>query len=309
MREIKRLFFLLVIIVIFLLVIVFLEGYKQGILVTGLIFLIGLYLKDYIKEFKTRLSSVLGQHSWKRSQKELEITHKLSDETLIRISFAYLFRIKIGDKYFLVPNSRTGKFQPVGGAYKFGLHEAKYLVENFSAKNDNRIEVDEITEADYRLLIKNKYLRDFVKRFDNTLDRENIDNLSREFIEEIFKTGILKKDVFGNLIYSYCGRHMTNIEKTAFGMYELLLADIVEVDLTHTQKKLFKSLMDIDSDKYKFFTADEINNLGMDYDSQNLVDIIANHTPKILTENNGQLFKKFKYKYKRNYKSPIIVIL
>lgn len=291
------------------LIITSLEGYKQNIFVGVVIFLFTLYIKDNAVKLYSQLKVIFGQHSWKRSQRELEISQKLNDETLVRISFAYLFRIKVEDKYFLVPNSRTGKFQPVGGAYKFGVHEAKYLVENFSAKDDNRIQVDEVTEADYRLLIKNKYLKDFVKRFDNTLDRENIDNLSREFIEEIFNTDILKKDAFGNLVYSYCGRHITNIEKTAFGMYELLLADIVAVELTNTQKELFKSLMDIDSEKYKFFTADEINSLGMNYDSQNLIDIIANHTPKILTENNGQLFKKLKYKYKRKYKEPITIVL
>ena len=232
-----------------------------------------------------------------------------NSDTLVRISFAYLFRIKIGDKYFLVPNSRTGKYQPVGGAYKFGANEAKYLVAKFSVKDDNRIKVDETTESDYRLLVKNKNLRDFVKRFDNTVDRENIDDLSREFIEEIFNTNILKRDMFSDFAYSYCGRHISNIEKTAFGLYELLLADIIEVDLTNNQKKLFKALEDIDSKWYRFATSEEINNLGMDYDNQNLTDVIANHTYKVLSENNDQLFKKIRYKYKSKYKAPITVLL
>ena len=309
MREIKKLLFPLAIMISILLIIVYLEGYEQNVLVGMLTFLGGLYLKDNGNKFYSQLKVLLGQHGWKRSQKELEIAGKLQEDTLVRISFAYLFRIKIGDKYFLVPNSRTGKYQPVGGAYKFGANEAKYLVAKFSVKDDNRIKVDETTEADYRLLVKNKNLRDFVKRFDNTVDRENIDDLSREFIEEIFNTSILKRDMFSDFSYSYCGRHISNIEKTAFGLYELLLADIIEVDLTNNQKKLFKALEDIDSKRYRFATSEEINNLGMDYDNQNLTDIIANHTYKVLSENNDQLFKKIRYKYKSKYKAPITVLL
>lgn len=93
---------------------------------------------------------------------------------------------------------------------------------------------------------------------------------------------------------------MSNIEKKAFGLYELLLADIIEIDLAHNQKELFKRLMVVDSKKYRFATSEEINNFGIDYASQNLTDTIANHTPKILNENNDQLFKKIKYKYKYN---------
>lgn len=291
------------------LVILYLKDYESNILVAILIILLSLYVTDNAKKFYSQFKVLLGQHSWKRSQKELEGSAKINEETPIRISFAYLFRIKIGEKYFLVPNLRTGKYQPVGGAYKFGKSEAKYLVDKFSVKDDNRIEVNEVTKSDYRLLIRNRYLRDFVKRFDSTTDRENIDDVSREFIEEIFKTKILDKDAFGNLIYSYCGRHITNIEMTRFGLYELLLADIIEVNLTNYQEELFKVLMDVNTDKYKFCTADEIINSGMDYDHQNLIETIADHTPKILTENNDQLFKKFKYKYKQKYRSPITVIL
>lgn len=288
-------------------ILIYLDGYKKNVLAGIFTLWGGLYIKDNASKFYSQLKVLFGQHSWKRSQRELEVAGKLQGDTLIRISFAYLFRIKIDDKYFLVPNSRTGKYQPVGGAYKFGKNEAKYLVSNFSAKDDNRIKVNEVTEADYRLLVKNKNLRGFVKRFDNALDRENIDNLSREFIEEIFNADILEREDFGNLAYSYCGRHISNIEKKAFGLYELLLADIIEIDLAHNQKELFKRLMVVDSKKYRFATSEEINNFGIDYANQNLADTIANHTPKILNENNDQLFKKIKYKYK--YKSIITVPL
>ena len=56
---------------------------------------------------------------WKEVQRKLERGKIIDKDTIVRISFAYLFRIKIEDKYFLIKNERnTNKFQPVGGVYK-----------------------------------------------------------------------------------------------------------------------------------------------------------------------------------------------
>ena len=228
--------------------------------------------------------------SWKSSQRKLIRCGILQKDTPIRISFAYLFRIKVDGKYFLVQNTRTKKYQPVGGTYKFFKDEADYLKNNFSVENDNRIPVDQITKRDYRLLVKSKDLRRFVRRFNKTPHRENISNLSREFSEEIFSTGILDKNEFGELSYKYCGRHMTNVEySSVFKHYELLLADVIEVKLSETQEQLFKSLIGKDCEKYRFATADEIKSFGVSFGTSDLTDNIANHTPKILNENTDKL--------------------
>ncbi|WP_430602684.1 hypothetical protein IGJ02_003155 [Enterococcus sp. DIV0724b] len=235
--------------------------------------------------------------NWKTSQRKLKRAGILQKETIIRISFAYLFRIKVDGKYFLVKNSRSGKYQPVGGAYKFYKEEADYLRDSIPVENDDRIPVDKITKRDYRLLVKNKLLRKFVRRFNKTSYREQITDLSREFVEEIFFTGILTKETFGKLSYNYCGRHMTNVGfGNVFKIYELLLADVVEVQLSDEQEELFRKLMDKDSDEYHFATASEIEALGVEYGTNNLADTIANHTPKILSENTGELINRNKYK-------------
>ncbi|EGO8777695.1 hypothetical protein D9Y97_14620, partial [Enterococcus faecalis] len=174
---------------------------------------------------------------------------------------------------------------------------ANYLAENIPVENDDRIPVDKITKRDYRLLVKNKYLRKFVKRFDKTSYRESIDDLSREFVEEIFSTNILDKNKFGDLSYKYCGRHMTNVEYgNVFNHYELLLADIIEVRLSHNQEELFRTLMGKDSIKYRFATYTEIKSYGVGYGTDTLTDNIANHTPKILSENTDKLVLRSKYK-------------
>lgn len=235
--------------------------------------------------------------SWKSSQRKLKRAGILQKNTLIRISFAYLFRIEVDGKYFLVENTRTKKYQPVGGAYKFLDKEVDYLKDNFSVENDDRIPVDKITRRDYRLLVKNKYLRKFVRRFNKTQYRENISNISREFIEEVFSTGILKKSEFGMLNYKFCGRHMTKVEYSSiFKHYELLLADIIEVKLSETQEELFKNLMESDCKKYIFATPDEIKSLGVRFPTNNLTDNIANHTPKILNENTDELMMRNKHR-------------
>ena len=235
--------------------------------------------------------------NWKISHRKLKRAGILQEDTIIRISFAYLFRIKVDGKYFLVQSPRTKKYQPVGGAYKFDKEEADYLRDNIPVENDDRIPVDEITKRDYRLLVKSKDLRKFIRRFDKTPYRENISDLSREYIEEIFNTGILDKETYGALTYKYCGRHMTDVEYgSVFGHYELLFADIIEVQLSDTQEQLFKALMRVESEKYHFATANEIKTLGVKYNTNDMADNIGNHTYKILCENGDKLVMRNKYK-------------
>lgn len=254
------------------------------------------FYKDKIGELYSEIKTFLGEDSWKKKQKELEKKGLLNEDTSVRISFAYLFRIKIDDKYFLVPNTRTKKYQPVGGAYKFNEIEASYFSENIPIEYDEYIIVDDITKKDYRLFVKNRNLKEFIKRFDNTSNRENINDLSREFREEVFASGILDKHAFGNLTYKYCGRHMTSIVETVFHPFEILLADVVEVRLTPYQENLFKHLIEQDSNKYKFATAKEIKAEGIKTGTQDLSASIANHTFKILSEKGDKLKGKNKYK-------------
>ncbi|EOI08277.1 hypothetical protein UCO_03185 [Enterococcus faecalis EnGen0244] len=246
------------------------------------------------------LSSLIDlsdNESWKNSQRKLKRAGLIHNETKIRISFAYLFRIKVDGKYFLVQNSRTKKYQPVGGAYKLTPEEAQYLSEEIPVENDDRIPIDTTTRGDYRLYVKNKDLRKFIKRFDETPYRENINNLSREFDEELFSTNILDKETFGDLSYKYCGRHITDVEYgNFFDCYELLLADIVEVILNDEQEQLFRDLMEKSDKRYMFATFSEIKTGGVKHGTSDLKDNIANHASKILSENSDTLINKSKYK-------------
>ena len=53
--------------------------------------------------------------NWKTSLRQLWRGGTIKKETLVRVSFAYLYRIKVGSEYLLVKNARgTGKYQPIG---------------------------------------------------------------------------------------------------------------------------------------------------------------------------------------------------
>ena len=288
-----KILFLFVISCVFLYGIFYFEFIKNSIGST----LCGTFLGITIPYFLSSMIDLSDNKSWKNSQRKLKRAGLIHKDTKIRISFAYLFRIKVDGKYFLVQNVRTEKYQPVGGAYKLEPKEAQYLSEKIPVEDDDRIPIDTTTRGDYRLYVKNKDLRRFIKRFDETPYRENINNLSREFIEELFTTNILDKDTFGDLTYKYCGRHITDVEYgNFFECYELLLADIIEVRLTDKQEELFRKLMEKTDNQYIFATFKEIKTGGVKHGTSDLKDNIANHAPKILSENSDILINKCRYK-------------
>lgn len=250
----------------------------------------GAFIAIFIEKTVTAAQDICDTSDWKTSQRRLKRGGFIKDDTIVRISFAYLYRIKIGNQYLLVQNTRnTGKYQPVGGVYKIQGNEKNELKNLFQIKDDNKIPIDESSRDDYRLRMENKYLRRFVKRFDKKANRERINNVSREFKEELVDTGILN---WNAIKYRFCGRHMTELQfGEHFQIYELLLADIVELIPTSEQEQDLKRLMGISSEKYKFATAEEITCLGMDTESGYLYEWIADHTKKILQENEKELTK------------------
>lgn len=236
------------------------------------------------------IQDVLDTTDWKMSQRKLKRGGFISDNTIIRISFAYLYRIKIGDKYLLVKNERgTGKYQPVGGVYKFEEDEKIELKNRFQVKDDNKISIDESSRNDYRLRMENKYLRKFISHFDKKANRENVDNLSREFREELIEKNIIN---WNEISYRFCGRHMTSLHfGEHFQIYEILLADVVELLPTVEQMEDLKMLLNKPSDKYRLATAEEITSLGVNTATGQLREEIADHTRRILQENEGELIK------------------
>lgn len=232
---------------------------------------------------------------WKASQTKLKRGGFIKDNTIIRISFGYLYRIKVGSKYLLVRNARnTGKFQPVGGVYKYSDNERVVLKNNFNVMDDDKIPIDDSSRDDYRLRMENRFLRRFVRRFEsNKAERERVDNVGREFREELVDSGILN---WSHIKYRYCGRDVTTLDfNDHFQTYELLLSDVVELIPTTAQENDLKELMKSQSDKYRFATAEKITCLGMDVGAGQLHEWIGDHSRKILQENEGSLMRPYGY--------------
>lgn len=221
----------------------------------------------------------------------------------VRISFAYLFRIKINGKYLLIKNNKTKRFQPIGGAYKYYDEEYKYLNSTFKIEHDNKIKVDNVTRNDYRLYIKNNQLRRFKKRFDNTNLRENISDLSREFKEEMKE--ILNNDLckIDKLIYIYKGQHSIFDYSQHFECYELLVADIVEIVLDKEEEESIANIMKKnDLKKFRLYTASEIKKLGIETDKEHLCETVSNHSFKILNETELEINKKVNNRFEVSIK-------
>ncbi len=232
----------------------------------------------------------LDRASWKSSQRGLKRGGFIKRDTTIRISFSYLFRIMIDGHYLLVKNPRTYKYQPVGGVYKFDKNEKNELKNLFHIQEDDRIKHTQSSKNDYRLKLQNKHLRRFVRRFDSKkAQRENIFNLSREFKEELVKPGILN---WKRISYRICGRHFAGVKYSEhFQIYELLLADIVEIVPSDDQEKELRALTEKKDDRYMIATEKQIESLGVDFDKEDQRDIIGDHTKKILEKTEDELVK------------------
>ena len=264
------------------------KDWPAGSSIAGII--IGLSLPELFKA----IQDLFDTTNWKVSQRKLKRGGFIKDDTMIRISFAYLYRIKVGNKYFLIKNERgTEKYQPVGGVYKLLGNEKSILRNKYQIVDDNKIVIDKSSRDDYRLRVENKYLRAFIRRFNRQAERERIDNLSREFREELIEKNIVN---WNQIRYRVCGRHMTTLHwGEHFQCYELLLADVVELVPTTEQEMDLERLKKRKSDKYYFATAEEIMSLGINTESGDLRETIADHTTKILQENERDLIKDFDY--------------
>lgn len=248
----------------------------------------GIAFSPLFSAFIVACQNLSDTTDWKVSQRKLMRGGFLKKDSLVRISFAYLYRIKIGNKYLLVPNARgTGKYQPVGGVYKLRGNEKNDLKNLYHVMDDDKISIDESSRNDYRLRLENQYLRKFVKRFDEGASREQLYDLSREFKEEMVEKGLVN---WNQITYRVCGRHITELEYGKhFQIYELLLADVVELILTPDQEKDLKLLMQNQSDKYIFATSEEIKALGINTNVGKLSETIADHSIKIIEESEGSL--------------------
>lgn len=215
----------------------------------------------------------------------------------IRVSFAYLFRIKIDGVYFLIKGNKIKKFQPVGGVYQY-FDSAKAELDYVFESTDKMKENSRDNQNDLRGYVKGKNLKKFITWFESKKNREV--TCDREFIEELVLTGIVDRKFFEHLKYRYIGSHHKGIFKTDRPgyEYEYLIADIYELILTDEQLEQFRNLKaTFDNEKqvealdYAFATKEEIKSRRFNKtDSNNYTENITNHAFKILEEVEYELY-------------------
>lgn len=138
----------------------------------------------------------------------------------LRISFAYLIRVRVDDKYLLVRNERSGKYQPPGGVFQF---RDPSIPARFDLGPDTAL--PNVPASDLRLIFKSPFsnfrLFDFLCWFKLRQQREV--DAHREFEEELIATGILPAAHFSpsRTKMTVYGEHYQGIRKSRkLNMYD-----------------------------------------------------------------------------------------
>lgn len=181
----------------------------------------------------------------------------------VRLSVAYLFRIKIDNQYLLVKNRTRNYFQPVGGAFKT-LPGSEKKFDALKIRPDRLIETEKgIAKNDLRFFIKGINIIDFLEWFNSKEDRET--SPWREFCEELISTGILPWKEFRYIDYKYKATVQTPIITLDSGDKGMFIYEIYDLVVNDEQKPILQSLLQ-NGNTEKYIWADEylINRLGHD---------------------------------------------
>lgn len=158
------------------------------------------------------------------------------DVTRIRCSMSGLVRVRCGSKYLLVNSERRpGMFQPIGGVFKWRKSAEPFLTE-IGAEPDNNIVVDHDSIHDLRVNVPKKNLKKFLSWYMSRRGRET--SPEREFREETLTEGLLPVSEFAHIHLEFFRTRVEGLRiSPAFGCWELLVADIFDLESTEQQEK------------------------------------------------------------------------
>ena len=196
----------------------------------------------------------------------------------VRISFAYLFRIKVGNKYLLIMGNRIKKYQPIGGVYKFyDIHNLQRI--GFDEMDE--MKADGKNDKDLRGKIQAKKLPKLIKWFNTQECREY--DANREFNEELVYSGILDDKIFRNIEYKKIKSVSSGIIKTPNYELEYKIFDIIELLPNEEQKRYLQELMlNNNNNQICFVTEDEIKKHKRNIVTDNYTNDITDHSESIL---------------------------
>ena len=195
----------------------------------------------------------------------------------VRLSVAYLFRIKVDGKYLLVKNSRRNFYQPVGGAFKT-LPSSKRIFEKLKIDSDKLIETDKgIAKGDLRVFTKAVNVIEFIKWFNSKKDRET--SPWREFCEELLTTKILPKKPFRYIDYEYKGTIQTPLITLDSGDKGLFIHEIYDLIPNNEQEDILRNLKSTNNPSdFIWASTGLIERLGHNAETKEYDYEIAQHT-------------------------------
>lgn len=204
-------------------------------------------------------------------------TQMLHRKEKIRISIAYLFRIKVDGKYLLVKNSRRNYYQPVGGAFKT-LPSSKRIFEKLNIESDKLIETDKgIAKGDLRVFTEGVNVIEFIKWFESKKDRET--SPWREFCEELLSTKILPKKPFRFIDYEYKDTVKSPLITLDSGDKGLFIHEVYDLIPNTEQEEILRKLINVKSpENYIWVNENLINRLGHNESMKDYEHEIALHT-------------------------------
>ncbi len=204
-------------------------------------------------------------------------TQFLLRETDVRLSIAYLFRIKINNQYLLVKSRTRNYFQPVGGAFKT-LPGSEKIFKKLKVKPDRLIETEHgIAKGDLRVNLKGINVIEFLEWFKSKEDRET--SPWREFTEELVSTGILPAHQFRYIDYKFEGTVQSPIITLDSGGKGMFLFEIYDLVVNDEQKPVLEELLKKgNTDKYIWVDDYLIQRLGHDERKKKQIHEIAPHT-------------------------------
>ncbi|MDB5038864.1 MAG: hypothetical protein JWQ35_2392 [Bacteriovoracaceae bacterium] len=178
----------------------------------------------------------------------------------LRISYAYLVRIKIRSKFFLIRGTRINQFQPVGGVYQF---YDRTILDRFHLSDDTALR--EVPPDDLRLVFRTPKdifrLCKFKRWFDSQRAREISPH--REFYEEISQLSFFDTAVFKNLKFEFKRRVDDGLLWSQhLGMYEHKIFDIFDLILNSEQESLLERTLSESSESFKWVERGQIESLG-----------------------------------------------
>lgn len=179
----------------------------------------------------------------------------------IRLSIAYLYRIKIDGKYLLVKSNRRNYFQPVGGAFKT-LPNSNVIFEKLKIEPDKLIETEKgIAKGDLRVFVKGLNVIEFINWFDSKKDRET--SPWREFCEELLSTEILPWKEFRYIDYEYKATVKSPLITLDSGDKGLFIHEIYDLIPNTEQEGILRKLLEKgNTEKYIWADKNLINRLG-----------------------------------------------